>query len=426
MLALVAHRAGMPFRDIGGLGKHVMLVAYRLSQRQRQARGELGDVFAEHEHRIAGFHIAQRRQPAGVFLQQREGGQAGMAFGCAHAVVEVVGADQMPQREVVFQRGPRRTDTDQTLGLGQHALERGEHDVHVLGLEHAVVGTYQRLTRTVFAVDEAGAETAAIAEEIVVDLAVKTVLDALEHALTRTGAGVAAQRAMGADAGGILHVPFTVVVGAQRLVGEHAGGADLHQVARELAVEGAVGFAAEIDVRMRAEHAQIVAVGIVAVVAHAAIAGDTAVHLVIDERAKVLITMGTLGPAIAAARMPGHQGHVLQMAFAAFFAYRAVMRMVDHQPFDDLGTEIAGFLVCDREAAAVRGRRHAGHDDLALGIVFVLVLLDRALATGAHGMQLRVPAEIGQVEALGKRDLEQVVGGVHLELLAVDLDRCHR
>ena len=86
------------------------------------------------------------------------------------------------------------------------------------------------------------------------------------------------------------------------------------------------------------------------------------------------------------------------MAFAALVAHRAIVRMVHHQPFDDAGAKLPRLGIIDRDAGSVRDWRHAGHDDFAAGVVFVLELFDRALAACAHRAQCRVPAEIREVE----------------------------
>src|SRR5690606_31652258 len=141
----------------------------------------------------------------------------------------------------------------------------------------------QRLTRTVLAVDEAVAEAAAVAQEVVVHRAVEAVLDAPDLAVALAGADVAAGRAGVADARCVLHVPLAGIAFGVGPVGEYPGGAHLGEVAGELAFQHAVLDAAEIDVVMGAEHAQVGAAGIVPVVAHAAVAGDAAVHLMGDE-----------------------------------------------------------------------------------------------------------------------------------------------
>src|SRR5699024_2259829 len=168
---------------------------------------------------------------------------------------------------------------------------------------------------------------------------------------------------------------------------------------------------------------QVIAISVVAVIAYAAITGDAAIHFVFEERPQILIDVGTLLAAETALGMAAHQGHVLQVAFTAFRANRAVMRVVNHQPFDDFFTEFTGGIILQRNARAVGRRRHAGHDDAALGVIFVAVLGHSTLATSADRIQLRMPAEIGQVIAQRQHYLEQVVGFVNFVLFAVDRDR---
>ena len=97
----------------------------------------------------------------------------------------------------------------------------------------------------------------------------------------------------------------------QGFVGENTGWTDLHQVAAELAFEGAVLMAAEVDLIAQHQRVQIAPAGVVAVEPRAAVALDAAVHLVVDERAQVLVVKRTLPAAITAISMPGHYRHVL-------------------------------------------------------------------------------------------------------------------
>ena len=78
------------------------------------------------------------------------------------------------------------------------------------------------------------------------------------------------------------------------------GRADLDQVAAELALQHAVFVPAEIDVVVGAEDVQVAPAGVVAVEAHAAVALDAAVHLVVDERPEVLVAVGALVEAVLA------------------------------------------------------------------------------------------------------------------------------
>ncbi len=228
-----------------------------------------------------------------------------------------------------------------------------------------------------------------------------------------------------ADARGELHVPLAVVALGVGLVGEYAGRADLDQVAGELAFQRAVLDAAEVHVVVRPIDAQVGAASVILVVAHAAVAGDAAVHLVGDEGAELLVLVGTLGETVATGVMPGHHRHVLQVAVTAFLAHRAVVRVVGHQPFDDAGAERLGFLVVDADPGVVGGRRHAGHDDATTGVVLVVVLLDRALAARPDAAKRRMPAEVGDIESEGQAGLQEVVCTIDFEIFAVYVDSGH-
>src|SRR5690606_16953663 len=118
-------------------------------------------------------------------------------------------------------------------------------------------------TRAVVTVGVAVAEAAAVTQEVVVDRAVEAVLDAADLAVAFAGADVAAAGAAIADARGELHVPLAVVALGVGLVGEHAGRADLGEVAGEFAFQHAILDAAEIHVVVRAIDAEVGAAGVV-------------------------------------------------------------------------------------------------------------------------------------------------------------------
>src|SRR5690606_26920839 len=155
------------------------------------------------------------------------------------------------------------------------------------------------------------------------------------------------------------------------------------------------------------------------------VTGDAAVHLMGDEGPQFLVHVGALTEAIAALVVAGHHRHVLQMAMPPFLAYGTVMRVVDHQPFDDAGAERLGFLVVNRDPAVIRGGGHAGHDQPAAGIVFIAVLLDCALAAGAYAPQRRVPAEVGHIEAEGQAGLQQAVRPVDFVVFTIYMNSGH-
>src|SRR5262249_29375698 len=211
-------------------------------------------------------------------------------------------------------------------------------------------GVQQRMANTPLAVDELVTESAAVAQEVAVDLVVVAGQDAPEHSVPFAGVGVTADAAVDADRRRKLQVPLAGVMALQRLVREHAGRADLDEVPAEFAFQEAVLVTAEEDDIARREGVQVGPARVLAIEAHAAVALDTAVHLVIDEGPQVLITKRTFVEFVLTATVPGHDRHVLEVTLAAFIAHWAVMRMVQHEPFDDPRAERRRFRIGDGDA----------------------------------------------------------------------------
>src|SRR5690606_28823337 len=127
-----------------------------------------------------------------------------------------------------------------------------------------------------------------------------------QRAVALLRAHVAADTAVDADGGRGLQVPLADVMHGERLVREDARGADLDQVTAPLALENAVLVPAEVDVMMRRERAQIVAACVVLIEAHAAVARNAAIHLVVDERAEILIAVRALQAPVTTVVVAGH------------------------------------------------------------------------------------------------------------------------
>ena len=273
-------------------------------------------------------------------------------------------------------------------------------------------------------VDELEAEAAAVAEEHLVDVAVEAPLHAAQLAVARRQRRRAAEAAVRAHRRRRLQVPLARVPARERLVVEHAGGADLDEVAAELALERAALGAAEVHLVAQAEHAEVAAAGVVVVEARAAVAGDAAVELVGDERPEVLVLEGPLASAVAPVAVPGHHRHVLEVALAALVADRAVVRVAEHHELDHLGAEADRLGVEDVHLRALLRLGHAGHGDLALLVALAVgpVEAHGALAAGADGPEHGVPAEERQVEAQREGDVEHVAALFGLVLGAVDDD----
>ena len=309
-LADVKDRGDLPVGDFLRRRHFTRFAFHRLTHRQRDTRAGLGDVLTEDQHRIVGFNLAQRRGMNTAFAQHFQHHLQARLFALRDAGIEVFGADQLAQRKVAFNAGARGADTNHLLRLAQNIC-RPLHRLFGVEGDQIVAAALNRLTRTIFQIDIAIAETTAVAEEVAVNGTVITVFDTTQFAVALAGADVTADGTLLADAWRKLHVPLTVIALGVRFIGKDAGRTDFHQVTGELAFQRTVFRTAKVDVVVSAVDAQVGTVGIVFVVANAAVAGDAAVHFVRDERPQILVAVGTLGKAVATEAMTGHYGHIL-------------------------------------------------------------------------------------------------------------------
>ncbi len=87
-------------------------------------------------------------------------------------------------------------------------------------------------------------------------------------------------------------------------VGKHAGRADLYEITRELALEDAVFMTSKVNMVVCTQCSEVGPARVVLVITDAAIAGDAAIHFVVDEGAKILIYMRIFESIIAAFLVP--------------------------------------------------------------------------------------------------------------------------
>jgi hypothetical protein len=88
---------------------------------------------------------------------------------------------------------------------------------------------------------------------------------------------------------------------------------------------------------------------------------DTTIHLMLDQRAEVLVAIGPFFPQVAPDPMTPGNRQILKQTVPTFITDRAVMGMVHHQPFNHVFTEIDRFLVSRRYDHALLPIRHAAH-----------------------------------------------------------------
>src|SRR6185312_11535841 len=133
---------------------------------------------------------------------------------------------------------------------------------------------------------------------------------------------------------------------------------------------------------------------------------------------------GPLRKFVAPVVMTGHDGHVLQMAFAALIAHWAVVRMILHHAFDNAGAKSDGFRIGDGDARTLSSRSHASHDQAPMLVFLVAEVLYGALAACTHGTQGGMPAEVRQVKTGGEAGVQQVLLGIHSIRLVIHIDGC--
>jgi hypothetical protein len=134
-------------------------------------------------------------------------------------------------------------------------------------------------------------------------------------------------------------------VAPQSLVRKDTGRTYFHEIAAELAFKSAILESPVVDAAANAKNVEIFAAGVILVESHAAVALDTTVHLMVDERPQILIAVCALGKSIFAVVVPCHDCHVLEMTLTPFVANRAIMRMIHHEPFKHALAELLGLGV---------------------------------------------------------------------------------
>jgi len=193
------------------------------------------------------------------------------------------------------------------------------------------------------------------------------------------------------------------------LVGEDPRGAHLHQVAAEFTFQRTVLMAAEINGVMRGEDIKVPSPSVVPIKPDAAVTLYTAVHLVIHEGPQILVHVRPLAEAKSAVDMASHDRHVLKVAFTALITHGTVMGMICHQPLDVAGAEFSSFRIIDGQACTISGRCHAGHDYPPAPVFFIPKYFYGTLTAGPHGMQGRVPAKMGYIEAQRQAGMEEIL-----------------
>src|SRR5438093_2930074 len=101
------------------------------------------------------------------------------------------------------------------------------------------------------------------------------------------------------------------------------------------------------------------------------------------------------------------------MTGSAFIANRTIMRMIGHQPFNDLTAERFSCFVFYGKTNSVLNAFHAAHHQTTLFVVFVFKDFYGTLPACAYAAQRRMPAKVRQVETQCQTGFEQVFTGLY-------------
>jgi hypothetical protein len=242
------------------------------------------------------------------------------------------------------------------------------------------------------------------------------------HDLVAAGidADVAADGVEHIDRLGLLQLPRPRHEGIG-LRGQRADRAEIDDVGGELRGESFLDVGADFQMLTAADGAQLFHARHLGREAHAARAVDAAGHHGLDQGAEVLVEHGPLVLVEAAAVEAVGHGLVLQVAFAALVADRAIQRMVDEQEFHHAVARLLHQRRVGLDHHALAHRHGAGGDRLRR-----LLHLDQAHAAVAGDRQPLVVAEARDFGAGQLAGLQHGHAGGNLELLAIDLELRHR
>ena len=208
-----------------------------------------------------------------------------------------------------------------------------------------------------------------------------------------------------------------------RLRGERADRAEIDDIAGEVRVHAAFEIGGDLHVLAAADGAKLLDAPHFGHEADAARAVDAAVHVGVDQGAEIFLLHRALIVLEAAGVEAIGHGLVLQIAFAALVADRAIERVIDQQEFehafarflhllrigDDGGRRSVarGQEIGDTHGAGGNRLRHAGN-------------FDQAHAAIAGDRQALVIAEAGNLDTGQLASLDQGEARRDLVLLAVD------
>ena len=290
-------------------------------------------VGAQHQDGLALVQIGHRGQlslAAAQRVHQRD-------HIAGAVMVDVVGlqhfAREFLEVEVLLVAGVVGADHAEAAAPLERLVELPGHRLQSQGPRHLfqpAVNAYQRRLQSFRVIVEIEAVAALNAQKLAVDPGVVAVVAADDAVVARAQRGLAAIRAMRADGAHVDHFPGPRFIPVDA-AGQRAHRADIDAGAALVALQVVALVGCDFGDRPAVDHAQRGHAHAFVADAHAAVAQDAARRVEEHHRRELLLGRVDLLFRVAAFARAIAEGHVLQFAFAALIAHRAIQRMVGEQ-----------------------------------------------------------------------------------------------
>ena len=370
----------------------------------------------------------QRRQFGNRHAQPADLALGIGAFGVAQAVVDVVAAKRMhklPGQPELFHRAVRtgkQADTCGTLFFGNVAQAAGrifEGDLPV-DFQPASVLLDHGHREPVGAAERFVAETVTIGDPAFVDRLVFERHHAQHAVVLDLHNQVGAGGVVRADALAPRKLPGARRI-AKRFAGERAHRADVDHIARQFRIDRCADKGLDFAVLAAMRHTQFHLPGNFLSKTHTARALDAAVHFLHgNERTRILDREHPFFFLVARTALAIAHRQILQQAFAALVANRAIEWMIDEQELHHTLLRLDCLDALGAHHHAVHHRRGASRN--RIGLFFDIHQTHAAVACNR---QLLVIAEMGNENAGLFRRLDHHAALWHLDPLAVDVEFDH-
>ena len=325
------------------------------------------------------------------------------------AVVDIVAAQfahQFLQQIGFFQRGRGRGQRAEPLGAvglddpAEARLDGGQRGLPI-DLAPLPGGLQHGRRQAIRAVDRLVAEAVPIRQPDLVDRLVGRRDHALDPVAPHVQVDIGADRIMRRDRVLLREFPGAGRI-TVRLGGQGADRTQVDHIARQFGLDMLFYIGADLHILAPAGRAQFAHAGDLLAETHAARAVDAAGQVGLDQGADIFILDHPLFFLIARDIAAIAEREVLQLAFAALIADRAIQRVIDQEEFHD------GFLRVERRLRAgahLHVRQHGrGAGGQGLG---GLLHLDQAHAAVGRDREFLVVAKARDVDVMRVGDLDQ-------------------